>query len=102
MAFSNITIIDKLDLTNISEVAILDEGEGLDQLVLPSGHETMVKSMVRQHFRGRKLASSTTDKLDVVRGKGLSPCVLHFVILTLTYRCREGPDHAFTRRTWRR
>ncbi|KAK8875058.1 P-loop containing nucleoside triphosphate hydrolase protein [Apiospora arundinis] len=60
----------KLDLENISEVAILGEGEGLDQLVLPSGHLDMVKSMIRQHFREKTLATMNSGKLDVVRGKG--------------------------------
>ncbi|KAK7989953.1 hypothetical protein PG989_010268 [Apiospora arundinis] len=60
----------ELDMTNVSEVAILGEGEGFDQLVLPPGHGNMVKSMIRQHLRDRRLASETRDKIDVVRGKG--------------------------------
>ena len=96
------TLIDKLDLTNISEVAILGEGEGFDQLVLPLGHGNMVKSMIRQHFRDKKLASANTEKLDVVRGKGMLMCDLHFIIPKLIYQCRKRPDNAFTWRTWRR
>lgn len=65
-------LIDKLDLTNISEVAALGEGEGFDQLVLPAGHKEMVKSMIRQHFRDKKLASVHRDRTDVVRGKGMA------------------------------
>ncbi|KAK8035739.1 hypothetical protein PG991_001812 [Apiospora marii] len=57
----------ELDLTNMTEVATLGEGEGLDQLVLPPGHVDMVKSMIRQHFRDKTLATSHGDKLDVVR-----------------------------------
>lgn len=65
------TSLDALDITNLSEVAILGEGEGFDQLVLPPGHGNMVKSMIRQHLRDRKLASSKSTKMDVVRGKGM-------------------------------
>lgn len=39
---SNVSI-DQLDMSCISEVAILGEGEGFDQLVLPPGHGDMVK-----------------------------------------------------------
>ncbi|KAK7941416.1 uncharacterized protein PG986_013803 [Apiospora aurea] len=80
----------RLDLTNMSEVAILGEGEGLDQLVLPSGHVNMVKSMIRQHFRDRKLASTDGDKLDVVRGKGTMQPALPLLTraLTLGHRMR--------------
>ncbi|KAK8021678.1 hypothetical protein PG990_006816 [Apiospora arundinis] len=60
----------ELDMTNVSEVAILGEGKGFDQLELPPGHGNMVKSMIRQHLRDRRLASETRDKIDVVRGKG--------------------------------
>ncbi|KAK8095990.1 hypothetical protein PG999_014012 [Apiospora kogelbergensis] len=60
----------QLDLTSMSEVAILGDGEGFDQLVLPPGHGNMVKSMIRQHLRDRRSASANRDKTDVVRGKG--------------------------------
>ena len=62
--------LDELDMTNVSEVAILGEGEGFDQLVLPSGHRDMVKSMIKKHLRDRRLGSAIRDKIDVVRGKG--------------------------------
>ncbi|KAK8055023.1 hypothetical protein PG993_000250 [Apiospora rasikravindrae] len=62
----------QLDMTYISEVAIIGEGEGFDQLVLPPGHGDMVKSMIRQHLRDRKLASAKRDKDDVLNtGRGL-------------------------------
>ncbi|KAK7968885.1 hypothetical protein PG988_007958 [Apiospora saccharicola] len=74
-------LLDELDLTNMSEVAILGDGEGLDQLVLPPGHVDMVKSMIRQHFRDKKLASAHGDKLDVVRGKGMIRYTLIYALL---------------------
>jgi hypothetical protein len=62
----------KLDLANVTEVAVLGEGEGFDQLVLPAGHKEMVKSMIKQHFRDKKFAPGNRDHTDVVRGKGIS------------------------------
>ncbi|KAI0536997.1 hypothetical protein GGR58DRAFT_473532 [Xylaria digitata] len=59
-----------LDMTHLFEVATLGAGEGFDELVLPPGHGDMVKSMIRQHLRDRKLSSINGDKTDVVRGKG--------------------------------
>ncbi|KAI4593320.1 hypothetical protein KJ359_009851 [Pestalotiopsis sp. 9143b] len=44
----------ELDLESLSEVSVLGEG-GFDQLVLPDGHGDLVKSMIRQHFRDKKL-----------------------------------------------
>ncbi|KAI0404020.1 hypothetical protein F4802DRAFT_569427 [Xylaria palmicola] len=59
-----------LDMAHVFEVAALGTGEGFDELVLPPGHGDMVKSMIRQHLRDRRLASTNRDKTDVVRGKG--------------------------------
>ncbi|KAI0911073.1 P-loop containing nucleoside triphosphate hydrolase protein [Ustulina deusta] len=60
----------ELDMTHVFGVAPLVAGEGFDELVLPPGHGDMVKSMIRQHLRDRKLSSVNRDKTDVVRGKG--------------------------------
>jgi hypothetical protein len=47
-----------------------DRNRGFDQLVLPSGHKDMVKSLIAQHFRGKKTIISGEDYSDVFRGKG--------------------------------
>ncbi|KAI0544995.1 hypothetical protein F4679DRAFT_562689 [Xylaria curta] len=60
----------ELDMAYVFEVATLGAGEGFDELVLPPGHGDMVKSMIRQHLRDKKLSSINRDKTDVVRGKG--------------------------------
>ncbi|KAI0149437.1 hypothetical protein BJ166DRAFT_63490 [Pestalotiopsis sp. NC0098] len=60
----------KLDMTYLSEVNVLGDGEGFDQLVLPEGHGDLVKSMIRQHFRDKKLSAGKGDSSDIVRGKG--------------------------------
>ncbi|KAI3325235.1 hypothetical protein HD806DRAFT_533827 [Xylariaceae sp. AK1471] len=60
----------ELDMANIFEVAPLGTGEGFDQLVLPPGHGDMVKSMIKQHLRDKKLSSMDRGKTDVVHGKG--------------------------------
>ncbi|KAK7985705.1 hypothetical protein PG988_003327 [Apiospora saccharicola] len=59
-----------LDLKNMTEVAVIGEDEGFGQLVLPSGHKDMVKSMIRQHFKNRKHMKDESNKTDIVRGKG--------------------------------
>ncbi|KAK7911810.1 P-loop containing nucleoside triphosphate hydrolase protein [Apiospora marii] len=41
-----------------------------DRLELPTGHREMVKSLVTQHFRGKRSSSSNVDRTDMVRGKG--------------------------------
>ncbi|KAK8140099.1 hypothetical protein PG984_000165 [Apiospora sp. TS-2023a] len=66
----------QMELAHMSEIPVLGKGEGLDQLVLPSGHVDMVKSMIRQHFRDKKLATAHNEKLDVVRGKGRGLIIL--------------------------
>ncbi len=68
--------LDELDMTHVFGVAPLVAGEGFDELVLPPGHGDMVKSMIRQHLRDRKLSSVNRDKTDVVRGKGMTPASL--------------------------
>ncbi|KAK5636104.1 hypothetical protein RRF57_011817 [Xylaria bambusicola] len=60
----------ELDMTHVFEVESLAAGEGFDELVLPSGHGDVVKSMIRQHLRERKLSEMNRDRTDVVRGKG--------------------------------
>lgn len=62
-------VIAELDLDNITEVAVLGDEAGFDQLVLPDGHKEMVKSMIRQHLRD-KSAPADGDQTDIVRGKG--------------------------------
>ncbi|KAK6203698.1 hypothetical protein LQW54_008904 [Pestalotiopsis sp. IQ-011] len=59
-----------LDMANLSDVSVPGEGEGFDQLVLPEGHGDMVKSMIKQHFREKKLSSKRIGASDIVRGKG--------------------------------
>ncbi|KAI1126647.1 P-loop containing nucleoside triphosphate hydrolase protein [Nemania abortiva] len=66
----------KLDMTHLFEVATLGAGEGFDELVLPSGHGDVVKSMIRQHLRERKLSGMNRDRTDVVRGKGRGLIIL--------------------------
>ncbi|KAK7953131.1 hypothetical protein PG988_013825 [Apiospora saccharicola] len=41
-----------------------------DRLELPSGHREMVKSLVTQHFRGKRASSANVDRTDMIRGKG--------------------------------
>lgn len=57
-------------MASLVEVSVLGEGEGFDQLVLPEGHGDMVKSMIRQHFREKKLSAGKVASPDIVRGKG--------------------------------
>lgn len=59
-----------LDLDRITEVAALGDEDGFDQLVLPSGHKDMVKSLIRQHLRDKKSGPADNDQMDIVRGKG--------------------------------
>ncbi|KAJ3578818.1 hypothetical protein NPX13_g1739 [Xylaria arbuscula] len=66
----------ELDMTHVFEVAKLGEGEGFDELVLPSGHGSVVKSMIRQHLRERKASGMNRDRTDVVRGKGRGLIIL--------------------------
>ncbi|KAI1174618.1 P-loop containing nucleoside triphosphate hydrolase protein [Nemania sp. FL0916] len=66
----------ELDMAHVSEVAALGAGEGFDELVLPRGHGNMVKSMIRQHLRERKLATMNRDRTDIVRGKGQGLIIL--------------------------
>lgn len=54
----------------MTEVAVIGEDEGFGQLVLPTGHKDMVKSMIRQHFKSRKNMKDESNKTDIVRGKG--------------------------------
>lgn len=55
----------------MTEVAVIGEDEGFDQLVLPDGHKNMVKSMIQQHFQNRKsIMKEESKKTDIVRGKG--------------------------------
>ncbi|KAK8000999.1 hypothetical protein PG991_013221, partial [Apiospora marii] len=41
-----------------------------DRLELPTGHREMVKSLVTQHFRGKRASIVNVDRTDIVRGKG--------------------------------
>lgn len=59
-----------LDLDKITEVATLGDADGFDQLVLPSGHKDMVKSLIRQHLRDKNSGPADNDQMDIVRGKG--------------------------------
>lgn len=92
-------LTDKLDMTYLSEVNVLGEGEGFDQLVLPKGHGDLVKSMIRQHFRDKKLSAGKGDSSDIVRGKGMSQLQL-FLWDKLTVLCRERLDHALAWCAW--
>ncbi|KAI8951156.1 P-loop containing nucleoside triphosphate hydrolase protein [Xylaria longipes] len=66
----------ELDMTHVFEDTTLGAGEGFDELVLPPGHGSMVKSMIRQHLRDRNLSSTNRDRTDVVRGKGMGLIIL--------------------------
>lgn len=63
-------LLAALDLDKITEVAELGDEDGFDQLVLPSGHKDMVKSLIRQHLRDKKTKPADNDQIDIVRGKG--------------------------------
>ncbi|KAK8092391.1 P-loop containing nucleoside triphosphate hydrolase protein [Apiospora kogelbergensis] len=66
-----------LELKHMTEVAIIGEDEGFDQLVLPDGHKNMVKSMIQQHFQNRKsIMKEESKKTDIVRGKGKGVIIL--------------------------
>ncbi|KAF4947331.1 hypothetical protein FSARC_13997 [Fusarium sarcochroum] len=43
-----------------------------DHLVLEKGHKKIIKSLIAQHFRDKKMASGQTDQFDIVKGKGKS------------------------------
>ena len=91
---------DELDIASLSEVSVLGEG-GFDQLVLPDGHGDLVKSMIRQHFRDKKLSAGNVDSSDIVRGKGTLN-LQSLSELKLTALFRERLDHALARcaRCW--
>lgn len=66
----------KLDLTYLGPM----KGENtFDLLVLPAGHRNMVESLVTQHYLDRASAADGTDEVDIVRGKGIVPCILLLV-----------------------
>lgn len=48
-----------------------------DQLVLPSGHKDMVKSLIIQHFRDKE--SGDMEQTYIVRGKGTPPDISYSV-----------------------
>ncbi|KAI1268650.1 hypothetical protein F5Y18DRAFT_424012 [Xylariaceae sp. FL1019] len=50
--------------------------EAFDQLVLPSGHKDMVKSLIAQHFRDKQSPIAKEDQWDIVRGKGKGLVIL--------------------------
>lgn len=86
-------------MTHVFEVAKLGEGEGFDELVLPHGHGDVVKSMIRQHLRERRMSGMNRDRTDVVRGKGT--ITIFIATPWANASSREGADHAITWCPWR-
>ncbi|KAI0470354.1 hypothetical protein F4859DRAFT_486495 [Xylaria cf. heliscus] len=53
-----------------------DREEAFDQLVLPPGHQNMIKSLIFQHFKDKQTPSVRQDRWDLVRGKGKGLVIL--------------------------
>ncbi|KAH8879758.1 P-loop containing nucleoside triphosphate hydrolase protein [Thozetella sp. PMI_491] len=67
----------KWDFFNFDSLGQTEDREtGFDQLVLPPGHKDMVKSLIAQHFRDKKMATLDVDYSDIVRGKGKGLIIL--------------------------
>jgi hypothetical protein len=46
-----------------------------DRLVLEEGHESMIVSLIAQHFRDKKSATGHREETDIVKGKGNVFCI---------------------------
>ncbi|KAK8063522.1 hypothetical protein PG996_008174 [Apiospora saccharicola] len=51
-------------------------GHAFDQLVLPDGHKQMVKSLIAQHFKGKREHTEDDEYSDIIRGKGKGLVIL--------------------------
>ncbi|KAK8054514.1 hypothetical protein PG994_009581 [Apiospora phragmitis] len=63
----------KLDLTYLrygNKEARDSTLSAFDRLELPDGHRQMVRSLVTQHFRGKRASNKKDARTDIIRGKG--------------------------------
>jgi hypothetical protein len=67
----------KVHVNSLEEAKATDNKKGFDRLVLPQAHKHIIRSQVEEHFRKKALrGSSTSDELDLVRGKGQGLIIL--------------------------
>ncbi|KAJ0420213.1 hypothetical protein BJY00DRAFT_301637 [Aspergillus carlsbadensis] len=76
----------KLDLTHLHYIGentghMVDGGADkrestFDQLVLDPNHKRVLQSLVAQHYRDKQSASSASEQVDIVRGKGKGLIIL--------------------------
>ena len=64
-------LIVALNLSNLQDIP---KEEGWDDLILPSGHRSMVRAVVENHTAGSRSTAGITKaatQVDIVRGKGM-------------------------------
>ncbi|KAI1733499.1 hypothetical protein F4680DRAFT_441532 [Xylaria scruposa] len=76
LSVSQVTPIKDPNKDSINEKSRRYDGEeAFDQLVLPDGHQDMIKSLIAQHFNDKQTPSVKQDPWDLVRGKDGAPGV---------------------------